>query len=115
MNSNNVVTNANTMLPTKESKPHDSKMSALMSLTLVLGLLTLLTFVSVLGYKKNSSANKEQVPNPSTTVVEEEKAEAIVEDDELGRKKLIDNIDELELNKIGDTYSEDVLMQDLKN
>jgi len=101
---NNSIPEETPQIPTK--KPHDNKMALFSIVTLVFGIIMVVSLVVALGTKNEKAEELQQPPVEVTENAEKEKEKMEIQnDDELGTKKLLSEIEDLEFDKIFEDFS----------
>ena len=108
-----VVTNTNPVLPKKTSN-QDTKITFLVVITFVLGLLSLVSLVFVLKYSDGGiKLSRGPEDEPTNVALTEDNTPTIIDDDELKRKGLLFELDKLDIENVVNDYSDDVLDEGL--
>lgn len=110
-----VVTNANPVLPNRQNKPHDSKLALLTIVSLVLGLITLLSLAMVLSARKGDDMMEKNTGDEQVVVEDkmEKDENALPDNDELGRQQLLQDLDDLNIDEVVNTYTDEAFDAEL--
>ena len=107
---NKVVTNNQEPERTQKvpvKKPHDNKMALLSIITLVFGIIMTVSLIVALGARSKDTPEV-ALEEPSAEVIQE-----VQNDDELGTKKLLREIDEIDFEELTEDFSDQKFEEDM--